>query len=478
MKKLIFSLTLMLLVLVGCGSAAGSNDEVETVTWTTIGVEPADEQMVEDAMNEILEPAVGAKIDIIYYDYSEYTDKLNLKFEANDPMDIVFAPSWTVPYEENAKAGKYVDLDKYIDDGTLKDTYDAVNPQFWEGAKIDDTTYAVPTNKELAPQEYVLLDQDLVDKYDFDVDSVKTYQDVVPFLEEVTEGEGYPAYFNDLNWTGIKDKLSYDCVSALQNQVCLDPDNPEDGYQWVFDMPAYVDGMSFVNDMIDEGIMDSNTLDIVDIATADYGMITQSGYPGANVTWEQSFGRDYAAIPMATPIITTDNTRASLNVIAASSPHPDLAAKVLNEMNTNSELRTLFAYGIEGEHYTKNDKDELVFTDQQENYITGVYTQGNFFILPLLEGEPEDKWEEFDVQNENSIISPALGFSPDLSEYTAEIANILNMEEKHKVPLELGNFDDMDADIESARSDLDSVGLFEVIDEVNAQYEAWQKENA
>ncbi len=480
MKKLIMTFVLSFFVLAGCSSNQNDDDKTEvastdgsypTITWYQIGAAPAAEAEVEAEMNKILEPTVGADIDIVWYDYGEYEDKMNMKFSANEPMDIVFASP--LAFEENVANKKYLPLDDYLNSDVLGDTKKEINEKFWTGVTVDDQIYAIPTNKEITTQLYYLFDSEMVDKYDFDPSKVTKMQDTEEFLQDVLKGEGYAPISNDLNWNGLGKDLSLDCVAALDLQVCLDPENPEAGYQWVYDIDGYQEEMEYVDHLIDTGSMMSDTLDIVDFATTDHAMIKQEGFPGAEVTWEKTFGHDYDVQPIGKPVVTTDSTRGSMNVISATSENPELAAKVINEVNTNPELRTIFAYGVQGKQWDYNDDDKIEFLDGASDYQVGVYEQGNFFILPLAAGEPDDKWEQFEELNTTSTESPALGFAPDLSEFSAELANSKNMLDKHQVTLMLANFDDPDTDIAAGRADLEKVGFFDLIDEINKQYKAW-----
>lgn len=482
MKKLSMLLLAFVAILAGCGSSSDTGSEasgdtvstdVPTITWYLIGAAPAAELQVEEAMNEILVPETGAKIDLVFYDYGEYEDKMNMKFSANEAMDIVFASP--LPFEENISSGKYLPLNDYLDSDVLGETKDIINDKFWQGVTIDDQIYAIPTNKEIATQLYYLFDSEMAEKYDFDVSSVKTMEDTEPFLQAVLDGEGYAPTSNDLNWNGLGKDLSLDCVASLSNQVCLDPENADAGYRWVYDIPGYQEDMEYIDYLIDNGLMMSDTLDIVDFATTDHAMIKQEGFPGAEVNWEKTFGHNYDVQEIGTPVVTTDSVRGSLNVISATSENPELAAKVINEVNTNGDLRTIFAYGVEGTQWEYNADGKIEFLDGAADYSIGVYEQGNFFNLPLAVGEPDDKWEQFEKLNTTSKESPALGFAPDLSEFSAELANTSNMLDKHKITTMLANFDDADSDIEAARTDLESVGFFDLIDEINNQFETWKQ---
>ena len=60
----------------------------------------------------------------------------------------------------------------------------------WDGTKIDGKIYAVPTYKDSSMTQFWYFDHEKVEKYDIDVDSVHTMDDLTPIFKKVKEGEG------------------------------------------------------------------------------------------------------------------------------------------------------------------------------------------------------------------------------------------------------------------------------------------------
>lgn len=470
MKKLISLLMASLFVVTGCGNAA-SDDEMVTVNWTTIGDEPADLQIVQDEMNTILAEDYGVQVDFTYIGYDSYSEQLGLQMSSGNPLDIVFAPSWSLDFMTNVNDGLYYPLNDLLND-EFKST---INESFWDGVTVDGNIYAVPTDKELAPTKFALFDADKVDELGYDLSAVENFEDALNLSKQYYEDTGIEGTYIDKGWLGAYKMFEYDCVPSLDYQVCLDTDNPDEGYKWLYDFDEYKDLAEEMNGLINEGVIATKPGELYQWQNTDAFMHTQDGLPTSTASWEANDGKNYESIQMLEPLVTTDTVRGSLNVISANSEHPEEAMTVLEAFNTDERLRNLNAFGIEGTHYTLNDDGKVVYTDAAKQYMPGIYTQGDYDTMLLLADEPDDTRQIMADFNDEAIVSPALGFTPDLTEYQAQVANILNINNKYNASLM--NFiytGDLDSMLEPARAEYEAVGAQDVIDEINKQYEEWQ----
>lgn len=470
MKKLISLLMASLLVVTGCGNAA-SDDEMVTVNWTTIGDEPADLQIVQDEMNTILAEDYGVQVDFTYIGYADYSEQMGLQMASGNPLDIVFAPTWSLDFMTNVNDGLYYPLNDLLTD----DFKSTINEAFWDGVTVDDNIYAVPTDKELAPAVFALFDADKVAEQGYDLSSVDSLESAEAIAQQYFKDTGIEGSYIDKGWLGAYDANNYDCIPALDYQVCLDTDNPDEGFRWIYDIPEYQELATYLNGLINEGTIATKPGDLYDWGNTDAFMHTQSGLPTSNAGWEASDGVDYDAIQLNDPVVTTDTVRGSLNVISASSEHPEEAMTVLEAFNTDERLRNLNAFGIEGTHYTLNDAGKVVYTDAAKQYMPGIYTQGDYDTMLLLADEPDDTRQIMADFNDEAIVSPALGFTPDLTEYQAQVANILNINNKYNASLMNYVFTgDLDSMLEPVKAEYEAVGAQDVLDEINRQYEEWQ----
>lgn len=92
----------------------------------------------------------------------------------------------------------------------------------------------------------------------------------------------------------------------------------------------------------------------------------------------------------------------------------------------------------------------------------------------MLDNEPVTKWNEFEDFNNNSSISPALGFEFNTDPVTNEIAAINNVLEEFKNTLYSSSVD-IDKYLEKLNIKLKEQGIEKVIRQMQSQLNAWSK---
>ncbi len=469
-KKVSTMLLLILIVASGC-TKEEKNEEV-IINWTTIGDEPQDLQIVEDEMNEILSKDYGVQVDFTYIPYADYNEQMGLQLASGKELDIVFAPSWSMDFLSNVNEGLYYSLNDLIS----TEFQETINPTFWDGVTINGNVYAIPTEKELAPTKFALFDSDKIDEYGYDPSSIKNFSDALDLSEQYYNDSGIEGTYIDNGWSGAYKVFEYDCIPQLDYQVCIDLNNPDIGYKWIYEFTEYKELVVKMNDLINKGVIKTKPGELFSWADTDAFMHTQDGLPTSELGWEAKDGKDYYISQLLNPVVTTDTIRGSLNVIAASSSHPEEAMTVLEAFNRDERLRNLNAYGIEGIHYNLTEDGKVEYTDQASKYMPGIYTQGDYDTLWLLADEPDDTREIMKEFNEGASVSPALGFTPDLSEYQAQVANILNINKKYNASIMNFIYDgDVDDMLTPVLEEYKSVGAIDVLDEINRQYEEWNQ---
>ncbi|MGL5021614.1 MAG: extracellular solute-binding protein [Mycoplasmatales bacterium] len=472
MKKIFGILLVAILVLAGCGSG----DASKVITWQLVGTPPADEKIVEDSINSYLKDELGKDytIDFIYFDYGTYNDKLKLKIQSGEEMDIFFTPEWALDYTKNSKEGRNVDLTDALN-SSLADTHAAVDPSFWAGAEVDGKVYAVPTNKEIGVQTYGVFNQVYVDKYGIDTEKINTEEEFVAVLRDIKLKEpNLKPFLADIG-THWALTLGLDCAPGTQDQICFDPQEPEAGYRFVYDIPRYNEFMQRLNGYIKEGIVVTNTLELWDNKTTDFFCSLQQGYPGAETSWEKDWEKQLSSHPIQDPLVTTNSTRGSLNAISSTSKNIDESIDFLNLANTDPKIRNTMAYGVEGTHYTLEDDQVKISKTGVDNYSVGIYEQGNYMIMKTTVGTDKNSWDLIKKANEEKINSPALGFVPDYKEFSDVITNFASlMEQKHRTSLIMGQSDNLQADLDAFRKDADQIKLDSLLSSINEQFKNWK----
>ena len=131
-------------------------------------------------------------------------------------------------------------------------------------------------------------------------------------------------------------------------------------------------------------------------------------------------GREYYVVIAEYPEATEEELYGNMYAVYANSAHLSRAMKVITYLNTNKELRDLLQYGIENQHYERNDDGtvKLLSNEKFGIYRMDLEKTGNCFIATPPEAMGADAWTYAKMQNNDSLINPLLGF--DFNAMTAD----------------------------------------------------------
>ncbi|AWP26374.1 ABC transporter substrate-binding protein [Paenibacillus sp. Cedars] len=479
----------------GCFPQPGHNDEAydgDTVNliYYTIGEPDKDLQLVNDKINEIMARKIGVTITYVKVSWLEYEDRLNTLISAGSPFDIAFAPD----YATTAMRGAWLKLDDYLT-GIGKDMYDAIDPTFWQGVRMNDgSIYGVPTNKELAVRDHWMYPASIVNKHNIDITQYNTLESLEPLLRMIRQEE--PAYIPmelDRDSQNFFALHGYEYILNHKLPLMVQSLDPAAQVVNIFETKEARQVLDTLRRYYKEGFINK------DAALREPGALkrgakvfwkSSGGGPLSETTWSKDRGYKLVAHPVTPNTVTTEAVRGGIMAVNANTKHPVECIKFLNLLNTDPEIRNLFNYGIESVHYTLDEQGQVVLiTDKNSNddavpdtpassYSGVQYTQGNWFILKTMGGdnpEPLDKWDQFRKYNDGVVNSTVLGFTPDLSSLTAQTANIEMVWQKYYPSLMTGSVD-VDTILPKFNEELKQAGMDEVRQEVQKQLDAWRSQ--
>lgn len=466
----------------GCDPALPTPDQAEEepvhLVYYTIGTPDPDLAQVESAINEVLREKINVTIDYRKINWNEYGSRLTTMINSNADFDIAFAASSDQgDYVGNAKKGAWLPLDDYLQ-GIAQETYEAINPLFWEGVKIDGTIYGIPTNKEIAVPLHFSYAQSLVNKYDIDISAYQTLESLEPLFELIHEKE--PDYITfDVNASASNYFAidGYEYLISSDIPLMVRSSDPNVQIVNIFATPYCQSILNQLHNYYQKGYINEDAplkeAEGFEEGVKAFFRIAEGG-PYSATTWSNDRKYSVVSHQVSDSVVTTESTRGSLMVVNAKTQHPEACLRFLNCLNTDPEVRNLFNYGIEGQHYALNDNGQV---HKLNNSYAGVqYTQGNWFILKTQVGEPLDKWEQFELFNSNARYSEALGFTPDTSEYTELLSSIRTVNNKYYPCLMTGC---VDAEVFLPRflEELEQAGLSILQQEMQRQLNEWKKQN-
>jgi putative aldouronate transport system substrate-binding protein len=441
------------------------------LTWYTIGGSPKDLKKVNDKINEYTKKKLNVVINMKFIDWGDYTKKMQVMINSGENFDICFTCSWANEYLPNVRKGAFVALDGYLNKYG-KATLKAIDPGFWEGAKVDGKTYAIPTNKELAVAPSWVMTKSLVDKYKIDITKIKKMEDVEPVLKKIKSGEGadmVPFYLTK-DYTPIVsfDKLSGPLGVSLNNKNLK--------IESIYENKDMVNALKLLHKWYKLGYINQDAATTQDDKSVKRFLTKGDGQPYADNIWSKDLGYKVVSTPIIKPYISNGSATGAMQAVSVTSKHKIEAVKFLDLLNTDKYLRNLVNYGIEGVHYNKLSANKIKLKDDSKNYQVPYFSLQNLFLTYVLDNDPDNKWKEFTKFNANSMKSPALGFNFDNSKVQTEMSAFDNIVNEFNANLFTGTVDP-DEWLPKINAKLKEAGIDKVKAEMQKQINAWKAKN-
>jgi hypothetical protein len=364
----------------------------------------------EAAVNKLYKKSAGsAGEEIVYVEDETYVDEIGITHivypEAEElQVDVMYIPDYYKYIEYIGKdylAALDVDL---ADAGKEMLTY--IHPNILGATKVENSTYAIVNNKPIGEYTYLLVNKALLDKYYYDADEITLFSMADEFIMDVGANEpGIVPVLGEFDPIGIQYFTPDGEKSVVGNMLSATSKKGPDAYgvpRILFTASNYVDHLRQIKKYQSLGYLGDGTADVGEFAV---GVVKSSA---AEIL---KYEEEYEIVILQKPHV--DNSIYSdMFGISVGTVNSARAMEVLSEINTNSELRNYFAYGIRGEHY-ELDADGVVMTkndDPANVYDTPLKYTGNMFIAYPPEGSTPDIWENAKTQNLEIVDDPFFGF--------------------------------------------------------------------
>ncbi len=439
--------------------------------YYTIGREDRDLRQVNEALNDLLMERYGFQIDYRKIDWNTYQDTINGMFNTNQDFDIVF--TWDMYYLQNAVNGVFLRLNDYLEHEG-KALYDVVDPRLWQGVTIHGGIFGVPTNKELAPVVQFLFSEDLVNKYDLDMDDYPTLESLEPVFAQITaqEPDVIPLLLTSQR-LNLAEMLGYEYIAGEDLPLVVRYGDKSGTIVNLYETPEMQQLQQTLHRFYQKGYINADATLRTAIsrfhAERAFCRIGVGG-PDTASSFSVDFGYPITAHFAGQPWITNASSRSAIMAVNARSAHPKEALQFLSAVNQDPEVRNMLNFGIEGVHYQLSEQDQVEILS---NGYRGVpYTQGNWYILKTMVGEDPQKWEHYKAYNAKVQTSCILGFAPDLQELEQEYQKVSEIYNRFDNALLTGSVDPV---IFRARAleDMKKAGIDRLQKKLQAQVDAW-----
>lgn len=396
-------------------------------------------QMVEKKNKNEDEVLVYQKFVAEYPDYAKYitppaalqeerdedSDDTEEKYPEVDPnqVDILFIGSYDM-YMDYIERGWLKKLDDTLKTGTAKKLTTNVYPAFLSAAKTEKGYYAIPNNTIVGEYTTLLVNKAMCDKYS-DINQISCLNDVLPLIKDVATYEtgidpvwadSYRGFINVHFWS-----VDYAKNQEGDNEVTIDPDkfsvigatynaeycaNSSSCSYFAFD--SILNDTNFRNQLMALKTIEYNNYYGEGGSQNDFavGIIKGSGKD------IEVYKDEYYTVTLEYPVATEQDLFGSMFAVSEYTTDLTRSMEIITLLNTDSDFRNLFQYGIEEVNYEVNSED---CAERLPNnlYNMDIYKTGNVFIAypDADRGMNQQTLEYAKLQDLEVKTNPTIGFT-------------------------------------------------------------------
>ena len=278
-------------------------------------------------------------------------------------------------------------------------------------------TFAIPNNHPVGTYKYLLVNKELVDKYDYHPDNLTSLLKCEDFiidignqnLEGVIPLLSYVEPNNMVYW-GLEEGEWSILASQMTNSSSYKQANTPKS---IFTLGAYINTVLLMKTFDELGYIGDGTLE----EGEKFAVGVIEGNPKTIAEYEDEY---YISI-YSNPMFVEEDVFGSMFAISQYTKNSARAMEIITYLNTNTDLRTVLQYGVEGVHWEYEDESKETIRIISDEYQMNLLETGNVYMTYPGEGISMDEWEYGKQQNLDSISSPYMGFRSYVTDENREL---------------------------------------------------------
>ena len=457
-------------------TAASSSDEVVTLKWVAVGTGmPSNYDAWLAQINPYLEEKIGVNIDMEVISWGDWDTRRSVIVNTSGDYDILFTNANT--YNNDVSTGAFLDITDMVKEAA-PELYASVPEDYWKACEVGGRVYAVPTYKDSSQSEYVVWDKNLVDEtgYDYTKDlGINDLGELTAPLDAIKEKTGDATFPMFSNGGGYQTYM-YDTLSAGLYPLGVRYDDGDAKVVATVEQEDVMGILKTFHEWYNAGIINSDAATHPEENNYKVCGIAQ-GWSGAAITsWGPQRGSECVAQKWGPTIVSNETVRGSLNCISANCAHPEKALEFLQLVNTDTYVRDLFYYGVQGDNWDYTDDSKTFVHKNNADWSMAGYTQGSFFAITPTDDFDFNQFDEVKELNEKAEPSVLLGFTLDTTSIADELANCIQIATRYKGELMTGTADP-EVMVPQMMKELRAAGFDNIVAEAQSQVDAFMASN-
>lgn len=438
---------------------------------------------VENAIDEITVPKINVKVKLHPYSIADYSQQINLSLQSGEGLDV-FHTLGDLP--QQVSQNKVTDITSMIDQ-YAPEAKAIVGDNFLKASTVNGKLYGIPAYKGVAMAPNLVYRADIMEEIGVDPDTIKSIDDLSDVFAKVKEKypDMIPLVPNMPGELGLT--LTQFGIDPLSDSYFL----PKavlvgDSLQVVnyYETEEFKKVATLARDWYNKGYIlkdaATTTSAALELMSAGNAFSYIASYAGeqAYVQIAAQTGHDIRMVRLGEPYLNTGSINALTWSVASTSKNPEAALKLINLIFSDKDVINLIIYGIEGRDYVKVSDDHVQYPEGQDANTVPYTAQlscgivGNQFIQYAMAGTDMADLQLMLEENQNSAVSPALGFTFDNSSVSNEESAVLNVINEYLPGLNTGSVDP-EIEIPNFVAKLKAAGLDKIIAAKQAQLDEW-----
>ncbi len=500
MKKKLISMLLVLSMtaglLTGCGGKKQESADIPVVRVPyTIMFDAYDEQIIEDALNEIMVEKAQAKVDLVGITFGEWSSQLNLLLSSDSEESLdLFSSFWYAPVSNLAANGQAMELDDLLEsDGQgIKELFSGDMEDYLKCGMVDGKTYGIPSMYAYCTENQYLVRVEDAEKANIDWSKCNDFDsmsDTILELKKANPDKFFVPGSTDPYW--VPKDIDY-LGDTNYLGVLLDPTNSTKVENF-YESDYFVNWLKHVKEWNAAGAISpdpqSNTnpslmniLTGVADGTPGYAWDAQTGIRNTSA----QNGIEVCGTAVSEALSTTSDATTYMWHISTFSKNPEAAMRVLNVLYTDPEAANIVANGLEGHEYVLNDEGQMSYPMKEDGTQAGLADLGwsagsmaywpNVMLCKTWDYEDKDVYDKMAEKNKTCQKSLALGFTFNAEPVRDQFTACNNVVAKYYSSLTNGVVD-MDEVLPQFQKELKDAGIDDIIAEKQSQLDAWLAAN-
>ena len=457
------------------GSAAASGD-IPTIKWVMVGNGmPSNYDAWLAQVNPYLEEKIGVHVDVEVVGWGDWDTRRNVLVNTAGDYDILFTNLNT--YTNDVATGAFLDITDLLE--STPDLKASVPDDYWDAMRVNGQIYGVPAMKDSSITQYLVMADDAFEQYAPDYDP-STFTDLTDpelteALQAITDGSGQAAWSLSSSAATYL-TYQYDTLGAGIIGMGVKYNDPEAKVVSIFEQPDITEYLNLLRSWYQSGIINSDAATASEDNSYKAASIAQGWSGAAETTWGPGMGTTVSVAQCGPTIVSNDSVRGSISCISNNSAHPDKALQLLEIVNTDTYVRDLFYYGVQGDNWDYTDETKQWVHKNNADWSMAGYTQGSFFTVTPSDEFDFNQYDEVEELNAAAEPSVLLGFSMDIEPVRDQVQNCITICEKYKSELLTGTRDPAEL-VPQMMEELNGAGFQDVMTEAQSQVDAFMASN-